>query len=65
MNRLLPLREVLHRTGFKKSKTYALISEGRHPKPIKLGTSSRWIEGEVETFVEDQITRSRDREAAP
>ncbi|MDE9442721.1 helix-turn-helix domain-containing protein [Xenorhabdus bovienii] len=38
---------------------YKLISEGRFPKPIKLGRSSRWRRSEVETWMQQRITDSR------
>ena len=38
---------------------YKLISEGRFPKPIKLGRSSRWLRSEVETWMQQRITDSR------
>lgn len=38
---------------------YKLISEGRFPKPIKLGRSSRWLKSEVEAWMQQRITDSR------
>ncbi|EEY3529491.1 TPA: AlpA family transcriptional regulator [Escherichia coli] len=38
---------------------YKLISEGRFPKPIKLGRSSRWLKSEVEAWVQQRIADSR------
>ncbi len=38
---------------------YKLISEGRFPKPIKLGRSSRWLKSEVEAWVQQRIAQSR------
>ncbi|UNK24192.1 helix-turn-helix transcriptional regulator [Yersinia intermedia] len=38
---------------------YKLISEGQFPKPIKLGRSSRWLESEVEAWMQQRITDSR------
>ncbi|HCT9380542.1 TPA: AlpA family transcriptional regulator [Enterobacter hormaechei] len=38
---------------------YKLISEGRFPKPIKLGRSSRWLKSEVETWMQQRIVDSR------
>ncbi|ALL35884.1 helix-turn-helix transcriptional regulator [Serratia marcescens] len=38
---------------------YKLINEGRFPKPIKLGRSSRWLRSEVETWMQQRITDSR------
>lgn len=38
---------------------YKLISEGRFPKPIKLGRSSRWLKSEVEAWMQQRIVDSR------
>jgi prophage regulatory protein len=57
--RLLPLSEVEFRTGFKSSFIYQLIKEGKFPKPIKIGTSSRWRESEVQAWIAKQIQNSQ------
>jgi len=38
---------------------YKLISDGVFPKPIKLGRSSRWLQSEVEAWMQQRITNSR------
>lgn len=38
---------------------YKLIKDGKFPKPIKLGRSSRWLESEVEAWLQERITDSR------
>lgn len=38
---------------------YKLISEGLFPKPVKLGRSSRWLQSEVEAWVQQRIADSR------
>ncbi|MDX6840529.1 helix-turn-helix transcriptional regulator [Hafnia paralvei] len=38
---------------------YKLIQLGEFPKPIKLGRSSRWLQSEVEAWVQQRITNSR------
>lgn len=38
---------------------YKLIKDGKFPKPIKLGRSSRWLESEVEAWLRQRITDSR------
>ncbi|MGX1957443.1 helix-turn-helix transcriptional regulator [Serratia proteamaculans] len=38
---------------------YKLIQLGEFPKPIKLGRSSRWLQSEVETWVQQRIQQSR------
>lgn len=38
---------------------YKLIKDGKFPKPIKLGRSSRWLESEVEAWLQQRIIDSR------
>jgi len=38
---------------------YKLIQEGQFPKPIKLGRSSRWLQSEIEIWMQQRITDSR------
>lgn len=46
-------------TGLSDKWFYKLISEGQFPKPIKLGRSSRWLESEVESWMQERIHQSR------
>lgn len=46
-------------TGLTDKWFYKLIQEGKFPKPIKLGRSSRWLKSEVENWLNDKITSSR------
>ncbi|MCI2402619.1 AlpA family transcriptional regulator [Serratia sp. PGPR-27] len=38
---------------------YKLIQLGEFPKPIKLGRSSRWLQSEVEAWLQQRIADSR------
>ncbi|WP_241673441.1 helix-turn-helix transcriptional regulator [Ewingella americana] len=38
---------------------YKLIQDGEFPKPIKLGRSSRWLQSEVEAWLQQRIQQSR------
>lgn len=38
---------------------YKLIQLGEFPKPIKLGRSFRWLQSEVETWLQKRIDQSR------
>jgi len=38
---------------------YKLIQQGRFPKPIKMGRSSRWLKSEVEEWLAKRISMSR------
>jgi len=46
-------------TGLTDKWFYKLISEGKFPKPIKFGRSSRWKESEIRTWLELKIEQSR------
>ncbi|MEP8704837.1 helix-turn-helix transcriptional regulator [Enterobacter roggenkampii] len=46
-------------TGLTDKWFYKLISLGEFPKPIKLGRSSRWLESEVEAWLQQRIANSR------
>ncbi|WP_041165037.1 helix-turn-helix transcriptional regulator [Dickeya parazeae] len=46
-------------TGLTDKWFYKLIKDGEFPKPIKLGRSSRWLQSEVEAWLQERITRSR------
>lgn len=62
--RVLPIEEVLHRTGLSRRTLYNEISEGRFPKPVQLTTRRvGWPETEVETFLTSKIA-ARDGMAA-
>lgn len=38
---------------------YKQIQEGKFPKPIKMGRSSRWLESEVVMWFKERINKSR------
>ncbi|MHA1174254.1 helix-turn-helix transcriptional regulator [Enterobacter ludwigii] len=46
-------------TGLTDKWFYKLIKDGEFPKPIKLGRSSRWLESEVEAWLQLRIAQSR------
>ena len=46
-------------TGLTDKWFYKLIQDGEFPKPIKLGRSSRWLESEVEAWLQQHIAQSR------
>ncbi len=53
--KLLTLRDVIEKTGFKKSTIYKFIKTRKFPKPVKFGTSSRWLEEEIDLWIKEQI----------
>ena len=46
-------------TGLTDKWFYKLIQLGEFPKPIKLGRSSRWLQSEVENWLQQRIDQSR------
>jgi predicted DNA-binding transcriptional regulator AlpA len=46
-------------TGLSNKWFYKLIQEGEFPKPIKLGRSSRWLQSEIEQWMQRRIMDSR------
>ncbi|MEQ9833341.1 MULTISPECIES: helix-turn-helix transcriptional regulator [Pectobacterium] len=46
-------------TGLTDKWFYKLIQLGEFPKPIKLGRSSRWLQSDVETWLQQRIDQSR------
>lgn len=46
-------------TGLTDKWFYKLIKDGLFPKPIKLGRSSRWLQSEVESWLQQHIDQSR------
>jgi prophage regulatory protein len=61
--RLVSLSEAMRLTGRGKSNIYAGVRAGTFPKPIKDGSSSRWVLREIEQFIRDRIAE-RDSQAA-
>lgn len=53
--RRLRLPEVIHISGYKKTKIYNQIKKGEFPRPYKDGTLSYWLESELNQWVADGI----------
>ncbi|MFC6033553.1 helix-turn-helix transcriptional regulator [Pseudoduganella danionis] len=67
--RLLTRNEVLTKTSFSKSTMHIRMKSDGFPKPIKLGltgkapaasTAARWIEGEVDSWIDLKIKEGRE-----
>ncbi|WES69655.1 AlpA family transcriptional regulator [Superficieibacter sp. HKU1] len=57
---LIRMSEVLNRTTYGKSWIYKLISQGRFPKPVKIGERSiAFIESEIDEWIKQRIAESR------
>ncbi len=51
-DKLIRLRSVLDQYQVSRSHWYALIAQGKAPKPIKYGQSSFWSQNEINDFIE-------------
>jgi prophage regulatory protein len=58
---LVDMRFITKFTGLTDKWFYKLIKDGEFPKPIKLGRSSRWLQSEVELWLQKRIKASRER----
>ena len=56
--RLLTLKRVLERTSLGRTSIYQQIKEGTFPAPVKVGKASRWVETELEQWMQE-LMRSR------
>ncbi|MES2979773.1 MAG: AlpA family phage regulatory protein [Pseudomonadota bacterium] len=58
---LLRKREVLRLAALSNSSLYALMGEGRFPRPVRIGTRSvRWLEREVQAFIDACVVNRND-----
>lgn len=60
--RLLPLAEVMGRVGLRKTAIYERIARGEFPAPVTLGSTSRWVESEIEGWIA-KLIEDRDKAA--
>jgi predicted DNA-binding transcriptional regulator AlpA len=58
-DQLVTMTFITQLTGLTDKWFYKLIKNGEFPKPIKLGRSSRWLESEVEAWLQQRIAQSR------
>ncbi|HCL5336723.1 TPA: AlpA family transcriptional regulator [Salmonella enterica] len=58
-DKMIDMKFITEFTGLTDKWFYKLISEGQFPKPVKLGRSSRWLQSEVEHWVQERIEQSR------
>ncbi|AUO67435.1 Rha family transcriptional regulator [Citrobacter freundii complex sp. CFNIH2] len=57
--KLVDMAFITQLTGLTDKWFYKLIRDGIFPKPIKLGRSSRWLQSEVEAWLQQRIAESR------
>ncbi|MDU5780342.1 MAG: AlpA family transcriptional regulator [Pantoea sp.] len=62
--KLVRLSEVLSRTGYSRAWIYKLISQGRFPPSVKIGSRSiAFVESEIDEWIDQRIADSRDEVA--
>lgn len=58
-DQFVDMKFITRLTGLTDKWFYKLIQDGIFPKPIKLGRSSRWLQSEVEAWLQQRIADSR------
>lgn len=58
-DQFVDMKFITRLTGLTDKWFYKLIQDGVFPKPIKLGRSSRWLQSEVEAWLQQRIADSR------
>ncbi|CAI2140972.1 Predicted transcriptional regulator [Serratia fonticola] len=58
-DKMVDMTFITELTGLSDKWFYKLIKDGAFPKPIKLGRSSRWLQSEVESWLQERIEASR------
>lgn len=58
-DKLVDMKFITKFTGLSDKWFYKLISKNLFPKPIKMGSSSRWVEREVKEWMLNRIAESR------
>lgn len=53
--RFLRITDLVHKVGFSRAMIYAWIKEGAFPPPIKIGTSSVWLESAVDDWMKKVV----------
>jgi prophage regulatory protein len=52
---LIPLPDVLKRMNISERTLYRYVADGTFPKPVKIGPLSRWVEAEVDHWLEERL----------
>lgn len=55
-DQMVDMAFIVRFTGMTDKWFYKLIQEGKFPKPIKMGRSSRWLESEVVMWFTEKLT---------
>jgi|TARA_R100001244_G_scaffold20643_2_gene21373 prophage regulatory protein len=64
--RLIRLKEVMHRVGLGRSTIYRWMDEGKFPKPHSLGGYAvAWLEADINRWIDEQIAHFETRSDRP
>lgn len=58
-DQFIDMKFITKLTGLTDKWFYKLIQDGQFPKPIKLGRSSRWLQSDIEQWLQTRINESR------
>jgi len=61
--RILRMPEVCDRLGVSRTTVWRMSRQGKLPRPIKIGSSSGWLEADIDKIIDAAIAE-RDRRAA-
>ena len=55
--RFLRLPEVMKRVGYKRTRLYDLMKDGRFPEPVSLGARAiAWLSSDIENWMTERIS---------
>lgn len=58
---LLRVRDVMKKTGFKRSWVYVQMARGEFPRPVRIGSRSiAWVESEINEWITAHIKKRED-----
>ena len=63
-DKFVSMQFITELTGLSDKWFYKLAQEGKFPKPVKFGRSSRWNEREVKEWMEERIRMSRSNDVS-
>lgn len=52
---LFTFKDTERYTRVKRSQAYGLMRQGKFPKPIKIGKSSRWVKAHIDSWIAEQV----------
>jgi prophage regulatory protein len=57
----LRMPDVMRRTGYSKSRIYALITRGEFPQQVQIGErATAWLKSEIDSWIAARIAASRE-----